>query len=141
MFGCQQVLLDLPPLEKNILEFLCEQANKLVNCATSSLRQAYFTFKVVNYNAFELMAYLKENPHFKILYSQVGQQIIHGVAESFKSFNELTSKFFRGELVQKPKLPHYRKKGGASGFTYPTNLATKKWGEVYTTQITVGTNK
>jgi IS605 OrfB family transposase len=119
MFGCQQVLLDLPPLQKNILEFLCEQANKLVKCATFNLRQAYFAFKVVNYNAFELMAYMKENVHFKILYSQVGQQIIHGVAESFKSFNELTSKFFRGELAQKPKLPSYRKKGGLAGFTYP----------------------
>lgn len=28
MFGCQQVLLDLPEFERNILEFLCEQANK-----------------------------------------------------------------------------------------------------------------
>lgn len=28
---------------------------------------------------------MKENPDFKILYSQVAQQIIHGVAESFKS--------------------------------------------------------
>lgn len=119
MSGCQQVLLDLPPLEKNIMEFLCEQANKLVNCATYSLRQAYFTFKVVNHNTFELMSYLKENAHFKILYSQVAQQIIHRVAESFKSFDELTRKFFRGELVQKPKLPHYRKKNGLAGFTYP----------------------
>lgn len=102
MFGCQQVLLDLPPFEKNILQFLCEQANKLVNCATFSLRQSYFAFRIVNYNAFELMAEMKNNAHFKILYSQVSQQIIHGVAESFKSFAELTSKFFRGELTQKP---------------------------------------
>jgi hypothetical protein len=55
MFGCQQVFLDLPLFEKNILEFLCEQANKLVNCATFNLRQAYFAFRVVNHNAFELL--------------------------------------------------------------------------------------
>lgn len=47
------------------------------------------------------------------------KQIVLGVAESFKSFAELTSKFFRGELIQKPKLPGYRKKGGLAGITYP----------------------
>jgi flagellar biosynthesis chaperone FliJ len=96
MFGCQQVLLDLPQFERNILEFLCEQANKLVNCATFNLRQAYFTFKQVNHNAYELMAEMKSNAHYKILYSQVAQQVIHGVAESFKSFAELTNKFQKG---------------------------------------------
>ncbi len=73
------------------------------------------------------MAYLKENAHFKILYSQVAQQIIHSVAESFKSFNELTSKFFQGELAQKPKLPNYRKKGGMALFTYPKQSLKFNW--------------
>ena len=127
MFGCQQVLLELPEFEQNILEFLCEQANKLVNCATFNLRQAYFTFKQVNYNAYNLMAEMKSNIHFKIIYSQVGQQIVHGVAESYKSFAELTKKFYQGELAQKPKLPSYRKKAGLAGFTYPKQALKLDW--------------
>ncbi len=127
MFGCQQVLLDLPQFERNILEFLCEQANKLVNCATFNLRQAYFTFKQVNHNAYDLMAEMKSNVHYKILYSQVAQQVIHGVAESFKSFAELTNKFQKGELTQRPRLPSYRKKGGSTGFTYPKQALDLNW--------------
>lgn len=127
MFGCQQVLLDLPQFERNILEFLCDQANKLVNCAIFNLRQAYFTFKQVNHNAYDLMAEMKSNVHYKILYSQVAQQVIHGVAESFKSFAELTNKFHKGELTQRPKLPSYRKKGGLAGFAYPKQALELNW--------------
>lgn len=119
LFGCQQLLLNLPRFEQNILEFLCEQSSKLINCAISNLRQAYFNFRVVNSNAFELMSEMKSNVHFKILYSQVAQQAIHGVAESFKSFDELTKKFYQGEIGEKPQLPKYRKKGTLSGFSYP----------------------
>lgn len=119
MFGCQQSLLNLPKLEQNILEFISEQSNKLINCAIFNLRQAYFTFKVVNHNTFDLMSEMKSNIHYKILYSQVAQQAIGEVAESFKSFDELTKKFYRGELKEQPKLPKYRKKGAASGLSYP----------------------
>lgn len=45
--------------------------------------------------------------------------MIHGVAESFKSFDELTNKFYKGEASERPHLPKYRKKGGLAGFTYP----------------------
>lgn len=117
MFGCQQVLLKLPTFEQNILEFLCEQANKLTNCAIFNLRQAYFTFKVVNHNAYELMAEMKSNVHFKVLYSQVAQQAIHGVAESFKSFDELTNKFYKGEVSERPHLPKYRR--SVTGGSFP----------------------
>jgi IS605 OrfB family transposase len=65
------------------------------------------------------MAEMKSNIHYKILYSQVAQQSIHSVAESFKSFEELTQKFYTGELQSAPKLPKYRKKGGLAGITYP----------------------
>lgn len=119
LFGCQQLLLNLPQLEQNILEFMCEQSNKLINCAIFNLRQAYFTLNAVNHSAFELMSEMKSNIHYKILYSQVAQQAIHGVAESFKSFNELTQKFYRGEIKEQPKLPKYRKKGGVDGLSYP----------------------
>ena len=72
MFGCQQVLLNLPTFENNILEYLCQQANKLVNCATFNLRQAYFTFRQVNHNGFDLATEMKSNGHYEILYSHTG---------------------------------------------------------------------
>lgn len=72
MFGCQQVLLKLDTFENNILEYLCQQANKLANCATFNLRQAYFCFKQVNYNGFDLATEMKSNGHYEILYSHTG---------------------------------------------------------------------
>ena len=51
--------------------------------------------------------------------SAVAQQVLTGVAESFKSYKELTSKFFKGEVFDKPKLPKYRKKGGLATISYP----------------------
>ncbi|MDJ0662892.1 MAG: transposase [Crocosphaera sp.] len=61
----------------------------------------------------------KTNKHYQVLYSQAAQQILRSVAESFKSFKELSKKYRKGELTDKPRLPKYRKKGGLSLVTYP----------------------
>ncbi|NEO30925.1 MAG: IS200/IS605 family element transposase accessory protein TnpB [Symploca sp. SIO3C6] len=119
MYGCQQIMLHPDELEKEILVFICQQANKLVNCGTYLLRQAFFTFGQVEHDAYSLHAELKDNPHFKILRSAVAQQVLTGVAESFKSYKELTNKFFKGEISDQPKLPKYRKKGGLATISYP----------------------
>ncbi len=50
---------------------------------------------------------------------QQAQQVIKGVIESFKGYNELLPLFFKGELKGKPKMPKYRSKGGLALFTIP----------------------
>ncbi len=51
--------------------------------------------------------------------SQAAQQTLRGVAEAFKSYKELSKKYNKGELADKPQLPKYRKKGGMGIITYP----------------------
>jgi putative transposase len=119
LYGTQQSQIKLDGYEQNILEFLCEQSNKLRNCAIYWIRQYFFNTNIINDNGFDLHEQLKNNPHYKIFYSQAAQQICTEVAESFKSYKELLPLWFRGEVLSKPKLPKYRKKDGYSGITYP----------------------
>ncbi|WP_426585599.1 hypothetical protein [Dapis sp. BLCC M229] len=46
----------------------------------------------------------KTNKHYQVLYSQAAQQILRSVAESFKSFQELSKKYKKGELTDRPNL-------------------------------------
>jgi putative transposase len=119
LYGTQQSLIKLDQYQHNILEFLCEQSNKLRNCASYWIRQYFFNTNIVNDNPFDLHEQLKDNPHYKIFYSQAAQQICTEVAESFKSYKQLLPLWFRGELAEKPRLPKYRKKDGVAGITYP----------------------
>ena len=87
MYGCQQVLIKPNQDLRAILEFICEQSNKLANCGTYYARQLYFkTGKIIGRH--DLSYLLKGNPHFQALYSHVAQQTLTSVAESFKSFKE-----------------------------------------------------
>lgn len=118
MYGCQQVLLHPGNELKAVLEFICQQANSLTNCGIYYARQLYFkAHKLIG--KYDLEAEYKTNKHFKALYSQAAQQILRSVAESFESFKKLKSVFNRGELVDKPRPPSYRKSGGLALVTYP----------------------
>ena len=64
-------------------------------------------------------SFKKENPHYKILYSQSAQQLVAAVAESFRAFKGTLDAYFKGKVSVRPKLPGYRKKGGLAGLTYP----------------------
>ncbi len=119
MFGCQQNLLDLPEYEREVLKFVCQQANSLRNCAIYSLRQAFFMTGIVDDNPHPVQSHLKSNDHYRILYSQAAQQLIAEVAESFTAFKETLAAFYEGKVDQRPRLPKYRKKGGLSGLTFP----------------------
>lgn len=102
--------------EKNILEFLLEQSHKLINSAIDNLRQCYFHFNHVNPNrAFDLMEEMKTNVHYKILYSQVAQQVLHRVGESFRSFAELTQKFYTGKVTINLSFLSIEKREGWQG--------------------------
>lgn len=117
MFGCQQILLHVDPDTQAVIEYLCSESNKLMNCTVYYARQIFF--KVHRYvSKAELDEKLKTNRHFQAMYSQASQQTCHTVFEAFKSFKALNTMYKRGELAEKPKPPKYRK-GGLNVVSYP----------------------
>lgn len=118
LYGTQQVLLHPGKELKAVLEFICQQANSLINCGIYYARQLYFKVQKL-IGKYDLEAEYKTHKHFKALYSQAAQQILRSVAESFESFKKLRSAFYRGEILVKPKPPKYRKSGGLALVTYP----------------------
>jgi len=125
MFGCQQVRINPDQELKAVLEYLCSESNKLNNCAIYYARQIYFkTEKVVN--KFALINELKSNPHYGAMYSQVAQQTVMAVAESFSSFIGLLKGIKTGLVTQKPRIPNYKKKGGLALVAYPRQAVKLK---------------
>lgn len=118
-YGCQQDRLELPAFEQSVIEYLCQQANSLGNCAIYALKRATRQAGRVESNYYELDKHLKENRHYKGLFSQAAQQTLTSICESFSSYEALLQKWFKGELADKPKPPRYRKSGGLAGFSYP----------------------
>ena len=107
-YGCQQVLISPDKELRAILEFICEQSNKLANCGIYYSRQLFFkTGKIPSQS--ELHRLLKSNVHFQALYSHVAQQTLTTVFESFRSFIALLKGFKNGTVEQRPKLPNYKK--------------------------------
>ena len=53
------------------------------------------------------------NLHYRAFYSDTAQQILTGVAESFKSFLGVLKGIKNGTVTQRPKLPGYRQNGMA----------------------------
>lgn len=118
MYGCQQVLIHADDNIKAILEFICSEANKLANCGIYYCRQMFF--KAHHYvTKYELDSVLKNNPHFKAMRSACAQQVLHGVVESFSSYQRLSKLWKNGQLTNKPRLPKYRKKGGMAVVSCP----------------------
>ncbi len=128
MYGCQQNLIKTTECLP-FLEYLCRTANKLINCGIYLARQWYFKCGYI-IGKYELEKQLKQNQNFKFLFSQAAQQTLRGVAESFKSFKELSKKYKKGELENRPRLPNYRKKGGMGVIAYPKQALKLKEGKV-----------
>lgn len=125
MFGCQQVLLNPDSELRAVLEFICEESNKLHNCAVYYARQIYF--KAHRFlKPFDLITELKRNPHYGSLCAQAAQQTCGAVGESVKSFARLIELWRLGELPDKPKFPNYRDKGGLHLIAYPKQALGKK---------------
>ncbi len=117
MYGCQQNLIkDSEYL--SFLEYFYTTANKLINCDIYLARQWYFKCGYIT-GKYDLEKELKSNQNFKFLFAQVAQQTLRGVAESFKSYKELSKEYHQGKLESRPQLPNYRKKGGMGVITYP----------------------
>lgn len=118
MYGCQQTLIS-PNVElKAILEYVCTEANKLSNCGLYYARQMYFKAEKI-VSKFDLHKQLSRNSHFGALQSQAAQQTLTTIAESFKSFVGLLKAYRNGTILERPKLPNYRKQG-LTLVTYPS---------------------
>ena len=118
MYGCQQVLIHGNNDVRAILEFICSEANKLANCGIYYCRQMWFKARHFVTKS-ELDSALKVNPHFQAMRSACAQQILHDVVESFTSYKKLLSLWKKGELVERPRPPKYRKKGGMAVVSCP----------------------
>ena len=141
MFKTQQIKLtgNVSDELHDYLLYLCEQASSLINCIIYQIKQKHFEacerieffdkddfyrsgFKTkrVSLDSYaQLCKDFAENKHYKALGGQQAQQVIKGVIESFRGYNELLPLFFKGELKGKPRMPNYRSKGGLALFTIP----------------------
>jgi putative transposase len=115
MFGCQQVLIKSDKETQSILEYLCSESAKLSNCGIYYSRQLYFkTGRIPNRaELHKVLGTENHNLHYRAFYSDTAQQILTGVAESFKSFLGLLKGIKNGTVTQRPKLPGYRQNGMA----------------------------
>ncbi len=119
-FGCRQNLLSPNPEEQAVLEYLCQESNKVYNCALYYARQVFFKTKRV-VNRAELCSEMvkSKNKHFAAMYVSSAQQTCNAVAEAFKSFKALQKLWRAGQLETKPAPPKYRKQGLFT-VSYPT---------------------
>jgi len=116
-YHCQQNLINPNDELKAVLEYVCREANNLINCGIYYCRQLYF--KAKSYvTGYQLDFIMKRNLHFKALRSSVAQQALHKVTDSFKSFKKLKDLYYQGKLTDKPRLPKYRKSGGLAPIVY-----------------------
>lgn len=95
-----------------ILKELSHTAKNLANQAIYNVRQYYFTEgEYLNYQ--KNYALLKDSENYKILNSNMAQQILKEVDGSFKSFFGLLKLAKKGKYAFKDcKLPHYLPKNG-----------------------------
>ncbi|ATV36585.1 RNA-guided endonuclease InsQ/TnpB family protein [Fusobacterium pseudoperiodonticum] len=93
------------------LKYLCHIAKNLKNQAIYNVRQHYFkNKKYLSYN--ENYKMLKNSENYKKLNSNMAQQILKEVDESFKSFFALLKLAKNDQYNGKIKLPNYLDKDG-----------------------------
>lgn len=109
MYAVQKDVWHLTGLDKTIVEQLLRWSNNLFHVGTYESRQRYFNDKsAVKYP--DLYKIARTNENYGLLYSQVSQQSLKSVTESFSSKRALEKLARKGELNQKPTLPKYRNK-------------------------------
>ena len=107
----KQQVKHLSKKEFKILKYLCHIAKNLKNQAIYNVRQHYFkNKKYLSYN--ENYKMLKNSENYKKLNSNMAQQILKEVDESFKSFFILLKLAKNGQYNGKVKLPNYLAKDG-----------------------------
>ena len=107
----KQQVKHLSKKEFRNLKYLCHIAKNLKNQAIYNVRQHYFNNKkYLSYN--ENYKMLKNSENYKKLNSNMAQQILKEVDESFKSFFVLLKLAKTGQYNGKIKLPNYLAKDG-----------------------------
>ena len=107
----KQQVKHLSKKEFRNLKYLCHIAKNLKNQAIYNVRQHYFkNKKYLGYN--ENYKMLKNSENYKKLNSNMAQQILKEVDESFKSFFTLLKLTKNGKYNGKIKLPNYLAKDG-----------------------------
>ena len=108
----KQKVKHLSKEEYSILRELCHTAKNLANEAIYNVRQYYFIEG--EYLKYEKnYALLKDSPNYKMLNSNMAQQILKEVDGSFKSFFGLLKLAKKGKYSFRDcKLPHYLPKDG-----------------------------
>ena len=107
----KQQVKHLSKKEFRNLKYLCHIAKNLKNQAIYNVRQHYFkNKKYLSYN--ENYKMLKNSENYKKLNSNMAQQILKEVDESFKSFFTLLKLAKNGQYNGKIKLPNYLAKDG-----------------------------
>ena len=108
----KQKVKHLSKEEYNILRELCHTAKNLANEAIYNVRQYYFTDgEYLKYEKNYVL--LKDSPNYKMLNSNMAQQILKEVDGSFKSFFGLLKLAKKGKYSFRDcKLPHYLPKDG-----------------------------
>ena len=107
----KQQVKHLSKKEFRNLKYLCHIAKNLKNQAIYNVRQHYFkNKKYLSYN--ENYKILKNSENYKKLNSNMAQQILKEVDESFKSFFILLKLAKNGQYNGKIKLPNYLDKDG-----------------------------
>ena len=103
----KQQVKHLSKEEYNILRELCHTAKNLANEAIYNVRQYYFTEG--EYLKYEKnYTLLKDSPNYKMLNSNMAQQILKEVDGAFKSFFGLLKLAKKGKYSFRDcKLPHY----------------------------------
>ena len=107
----KQQVKHLSKKEFRNLKYLCHIAKNLKNQAIYNVRQHYFNNKkYLSYS--ENYKILKNSENYKKLNSNMAQQILKEVDESFKSFFALLKLAKKGQYNGKIKLPNYLDKDG-----------------------------
>ena len=107
----KQQVKHLSKKEFRNLKYLCHIAKNLKNQAIYNVRQHYFkNKKYLSYN--ENYKILKNSENYKKLNSNMAQQILKEVDESFKSFFALLKLAKNSQYNGKIKLPNYLAKDG-----------------------------
>jgi putative transposase len=125
--GVQQVLLHPDKETEAILRYLCEQSGKLYNNGVYFARQTFLKTGRLLTGKFDLdfEPSVSKTMVAQSLPSTPAQQTLRSVTEAFKSFKELRSLYFNGQLHFKPKVPGYLKGSKLFKVAYPNSGGQK----------------
>ena len=144
-YRTQKILLsgNIDDEAEAILIWLAHQSNSLYNSALFSVRQAHFqvcetrTFfdkdeqyrcafknRYVRASYPQLCQDFKTNKHYIALGGQQAQQCLKSVVEGITSYNQLLTKYWSGEIQDRPRIPNYRQKRGLYQVTFPAQAVS-----------------